>query len=93
MPAVYALLANIKLARAMRAPKVKLPNARACIHESYYNTYTNIYTGMDILTREPTREDMMLEATKFINECEKVLSEEGGAEQSTKELLVLTRGT
>ena len=48
---------------------MKLPNARACIHESYYNTSTNIYTGMDILTREPTREDMMLEATKFINEC------------------------
>ena len=47
---------------------------------------------MDILTHDPSREDMMIEATKFINECEKVLSEEGGAEQSTKELLVLTRG-
>ncbi|VDB88728.1 unnamed protein product [Peniophora sp. CBMAI 1063] len=74
LPAVYALLANIKLARARKAPKMKLANAR-----------------MDVLTREPTRDDMMLEATKFINECEKVLSEEGGAEQSTKELLVLTR--
>ena len=48
---------------------------------------------MDVLTHEASRDEMMLEATKFINECEKVLSEEGGAEQSTKELLVLTRGT
>ncbi|KAI0032889.1 hypothetical protein K488DRAFT_70271 [Vararia minispora EC-137] len=45
---------------------------------------------VDILTSQRTREEHMREATQYLNQCDKVLAEEGG-DQATKELLMLTR--
>jgi RNA polymerase-associated protein CTR9 len=77
------------LARAQR-PEAQARQCPCVSPQSIPRARSRVHAGQDVLT-EKTRDEYMRDATVYLNQCDKILSEEGG-DQATKELLMLTRG-
>ena len=92
LPPIYALLANIQIARSRTAPKLVLQNTRKCL-QSLLSNYSLIHAydlGQDILTGEKSKEDYYRDSAQFLNAGEKATLDSG--EGAGGSLAFLTRG-
>lgn len=89
-PPIYALLANIQIAHAQKAPKMILPDARKPLAYSRSVLVHDCHAGEDKLTGVRSKEDHYRDAAQYLNAGERAAAEGGEGVGGT--LAFLTRG-
>ena len=89
-PPIYALLANIQIAHAQKAPKVVLSDARKPSTPAATVLTYDFHPGEDKLTGVRSKEDYYRDAAQYLNAGERAAAEGGEGVGGT--LSFLTRG-
>lgn len=89
-PPIYALLANIQIALAQKAPKLILPDARKAWTFARVSFVHDCYVGEDKLTGVRSKEEYYRDAAQYLNAGERAAAEGGEGVGGT--LAFLTRG-
>lgn len=89
-PPIYALLANIQIANAQKAPKVILPDARKFLVYARSMLTHDCHPGEDKLVGVRSKEDYYRDAAQYLNAGDRAAAE--GGEGVGGNLAFLTRG-
>lgn len=89
-PPIYALLANVQIAHAQKAPKLVLPDARKSSIPTAVLLVHNCRAGEDKLVGVRSKEEYYRDAAQYLNTGERAAAE--GGEGVGGALAFLTRG-
>lgn len=89
-PPIYALLANIQIAHAQKAPKLILPDARKSSTSAWTVLVHDYHAGEDKLVGVRSKEEYYRDAAQYLNAGERAAAEGGEGVGGT--LAFLTRG-